>query len=195
MGPREVTVRDEKVREPQLQRAYIAPSGGTAEPGEAEALNLLAEILGGGSTSRFYDKLVRGDGAATYAGANYRSNGLDSSRFIIYGLPKPGTDLRELEARMDEVIADLVQNGISEEELERAKRRRSRRRSTPSTTRRRSPTSWGRPSRSGRARGDTELAGPSAGGDPFRGAGGGEKYLRPETSATGHLEPLEGSRS
>ena len=33
---------------------------------------MLAEILGGGSTSRFYDKLVRGDGAATYAGASYR---------------------------------------------------------------------------------------------------------------------------
>ena len=41
MGPREVTVRDEKVREPQLQRAYIVPSGLTAQPGEAEALNLL----------------------------------------------------------------------------------------------------------------------------------------------------------
>ena len=121
-GPRSVTVRDEKVREPQLQRAYVVPSAVTAAPGEAEALNLLAEILGGGATSRFYDKLVRGEGAATYAGANYRSNGRDSSRFVIYGLPKPGTSLRDLEARMDEVIADLLQSGITEEELARAKR-------------------------------------------------------------------------
>jgi zinc protease len=122
IGPRSITVRDEKVREPQLQRAYVVPSAVTAAPGEAEALNLLAEILGGGSVSRFYDKLVRGDGAATYAGASYRSNGLDSARFVIYGLPKPGTDLRTLEGHMDEVIADLLKNGISDEELARAKR-------------------------------------------------------------------------
>lgn len=122
IGPRSVTVRDEKVHEPQLQRAYFVPSAVTAQPGEAEALSLLAEILGGGATSRFYDQLVRGDGAATYAGASYRSNGLDSSRFVIYGLPKPSTELRDLEIRMDAVIADLLQNGISEEELARAKR-------------------------------------------------------------------------
>ncbi len=122
IGARTITVRDDKVREPQLQRAYVVPSAVTAAPGEAEALNLLAEILGGGSVSRFYDKLVRGDGAATYAGANYRSNGLDSARFVIYGLPKPGIDLRDLEARMDEIIADLLKNGISDEELARAKR-------------------------------------------------------------------------
>ena len=115
-------MRDEKVREPQLQRAYIVPSAVTAAPGEAEALSLLAEVLGGGAASRFYDKLVRGDGAATYAGANYRANGLDSSRFVIYGLPKPGVELSALEARMDSVIDDLLQNGISEEELARAKR-------------------------------------------------------------------------
>ena len=117
-----MTVRDEKVREPQMQRAYVVPSAVTAGPGEAEALSLLAEVLGGGATSRFYDQLVRGEGAATYAGANYRSNGLDSSRFIVYGLPKPGIALRDLETRMDEVIAELLQNGITEEELARAKR-------------------------------------------------------------------------
>jgi zinc protease len=122
MSSREVTVRDEKVREPQLQRAYIVPSSLTAAPGEAEALSLLAEVLGGGSVSRFYDQLVRGDGAATYAGASYRSNGLDSSRFVIYGLPKPGIELTALEARMDEIIAELLAKGVSEEELARAKR-------------------------------------------------------------------------
>jgi zinc protease len=122
IGPRSITVRDDKVREPQLQRIYIVPSAVTAAPGEAEALSLLAEILGGGSVSRFYDNLVRGDGPATYAGANYRSNGLDSARFVIYGLPKPDVTLRDLEGRMDGVITELLKNGISDEELARAKR-------------------------------------------------------------------------
>jgi zinc protease len=121
-GPRTVTVRDEKVREPQLQRAYIVPSVVTAEPGEAEALSVLSEILGGGATSRFYDNLVRADGAATYAGSSYQTSGLDDTRFIIYGLPKPGISLRDLELRMEEVIAQLQENGVTEEELARAKR-------------------------------------------------------------------------
>jgi zinc protease len=121
VGPRTVTVRDEKVREPQVQSAYIVPSIHTAEPREAEALTVLAEVLGGGSTSRFYDKLVRNGGPATYAGAYYQSNGVDDTRFAIYGVPKAGTDLRDLEKRMLEVVAEIREGGITPEELERAK--------------------------------------------------------------------------
>jgi zinc protease len=122
VGPRSITVRDEKVREPQLQRAYIVPSVVTAAPGEAEALSVLSEILGGGSTSRFYDELVRGEGPATYAGAGYQARGVDQTRFIVYGLPKPGIELKALEERMQQVIEALQENGVTAEELERAKR-------------------------------------------------------------------------
>jgi zinc protease len=122
VGPRTVTVRDEKVREPTVQRAYLVPSGRTAEPGESEALSVLADILGRGSTSRFHDRLVRGDGPATYAGAYYQSSGVDDTRFVIYGVPKEAVGLRELEAEMDKVIAEIRDGGVTEEELERARR-------------------------------------------------------------------------
>jgi len=121
VGPQTLTVRDEKVREPTLQRAFHAPSSSTAEDGMAEALSVLADIVGGGSTSRFYDNLVRGKGLATYAGAYYQSSGVDNTRFVIYGIPKPGVSLGELEDEMERVIADLVEKGVSEEELARAK--------------------------------------------------------------------------
>ena len=118
VGPRTVTVRDEKVREPQLQRAYIVPSAVTAEPGEAEALSLLAEILGGGATSRFYDKLVRGDGAATYAGANYRSSGLDDIALRHLRAAEARRRARASSRRAwTRSIAELQENGITEEEL------------------------------------------------------------------------------
>ncbi len=121
VGPHTLTVRDDKVREPTLQRAFITPSSTTATDGTAEALSVLADIVGGGSTSRFYDGLVRGKGVATYAGAYYQSSGVDNTRFVIYGVPKPGVSLVDLEAEMERVIADLVENGVSEEELSRAK--------------------------------------------------------------------------
>ncbi|MDH3196454.1 MAG: insulinase family protein, partial [Hyphomicrobiales bacterium] len=122
VGPRTVTVRDEKVREPTLQRAYLVPSAATGEPGEADALDVLSDILGGGATSRFYDRLVRGGDVATQAGAYYRSRSIDDTQFIIYGVPKPGKSLRDLEAAMDAVIAEIRENSVSEEELNRAKR-------------------------------------------------------------------------
>jgi zinc protease len=121
-GPRSVTVRDEKVPEPQLQRFFVVPSASSAAPGEAEALSLLAEILGHGATSRFHDRLVRGDGPATQAGAFYDIDGLDHSRFIIYGQPKPGIPPEVLEARLDAEVDELKEHGVTQEELDRAKR-------------------------------------------------------------------------
>ena len=122
VGPRTVTVRDEKVREPTVQRAYLVPSATTAQGNDAAALDLLADILGGGPTSRLYDRLVRGDAKATYAGAYYQSGGVDDTRFMIYGLPVPGVGLRELESEIDTVIAEIVRDGVEPDELERAKR-------------------------------------------------------------------------
>jgi zinc protease len=196
VGPRTVTVSDEKVTEPQLQRAYVVPSAVTAEPGEAEALTLLAEILGGGATSRFYDQLVRGDGAATYAAANYRANGLDSSLFTIFGLPKPGLSLHDLEAHMDGVIQDLLQNGITDEELERAKRSAIAQAiySLDSQVRLANiiaqalavgqkledVQTW--PARINAVTAEDVLA-------------AAQKYLRPEASATGYLEPSSPEQS
>jgi zinc protease len=196
IGPRTVTVRDEKVREPQIQRVYVVPSAVTAAPGEAEALDLLAEILGGGATSRFYDGLVRGDGAATYAGAGYRSDGLDSSRFVIYGLPKPGLQLTELEARMDELIEYLQKNGVSEEELERAKRSSIAQAIYSLDSQAMLANIVGRSLAVGQSLADVQNwpAGINAVTTEDVKAVA-EKYLRPEAAATGYLEPLTAERS
>jgi zinc protease len=184
------------VHEPQLQRLYLVPSTMTAEPGEAEALALLAEILGGGATSRFYDELVRGDGPATYAGAHYQSNGLDDTRFVIYGVPKPGTDLTELEAQMDAVIAELLQNGVTAEELERVKRSAIAQAIYSLDNQRMLANIVGQSISVGQGLEDVQ-------GWPERIQAVtaeqiqavAQKYLRLEGSATGYLEPLAQERS
>ena len=58
VAPRQVTLADPRVAQPSLQRAYLVPSAATAKPGEAEALEVLALILGHGTTSRLYRTLV-----------------------------------------------------------------------------------------------------------------------------------------
>ncbi len=70
----------------------------TAKPGEAEALEVLAHILGNGSTGRLYRTLVMERELAVSAGGWYSGSALDATRFGVYGSPKPGVTLQQLEA-------------------------------------------------------------------------------------------------
>jgi zinc protease len=122
-APRTVTLADPRVTQPSLQRSYLVPSSTTAKPGESEALEVLAHILGRGSNSRFYQTLVADKGIAVGAGASYDSTALDPTRFSVYASPKPGTTLPQLETAMDAVLAEMVEKGVSKEELDRARNR------------------------------------------------------------------------
>jgi zinc protease len=122
-APRTVTLADPRVTQPSLQRVYLAPSYTTAKPGEAEALDVLTHILGRGSNSRLYEALVLDKGIAVNAGAGYRGTALDYSRLNVFGSPKPGTTLSQIEEAIDGVIAEVADKGVTGEELERAKSR------------------------------------------------------------------------
>ena len=118
---RRVTMTDPKVRQPFVMRTYLAPSYVTAEPGEAEALDLAADILGGGFTARLTKRLVIEEKIALSAGSYYSGTARDTTSFTVYVVPKPGVSLADAEARMDAVIAELIETGPSAEELSRAK--------------------------------------------------------------------------
>jgi zinc protease len=120
---RTVTLADPRVTQPSMSRYYLVPSSTTARPGESEALDLLGHILGRGSNSRLYQTLVVDKGIAVSAGANYDGTTVDATRFTIYATPKPGTSLPQLEAAIDAVLAEAIENGVTAEELERAKNR------------------------------------------------------------------------
>jgi zinc protease len=120
---RRVELADPRVAQPSLQRYYLVPSGTTAKPGEAEALDVLAHILGGGTTSRLYNSLVVERGVAVNAGGWYQDTSLDATRLGISGTPKPGVTLLQLEEAIDAVIAEVAAKGVTAEELARAKNR------------------------------------------------------------------------
>jgi zinc protease len=122
-APRTVTLADPRVTQPSLSRYYLAPSSTTARPGESEALDVLTHILGRGSNSRLYRTLVVEKGVAVNAGASYDGTALDNTRLSVYATPKPETTLPQLEQAIDAVLADVVENGVSGEELERSKNR------------------------------------------------------------------------
>jgi zinc protease len=120
---RSLTLADPRVELPIVQRDYLVPSFHTAKPGQSEALEVLAHVLGSGSNSRLYRALVMDQKIAVAAGAWYDSSALDDSRFGVYGSPKDGVTLPQLETAIDAVIADVAAKGITVEELDRTKTR------------------------------------------------------------------------
>ncbi len=120
---RTVTLADPRVAQPSVSRYYLVPSSTTARPGESEALEVLAHILGRGSNSRLYRTLVFERGIAVSAGASYGPTAVDATHFSVYATPKPGTDLRQMEEAVDAALASVTEEGVSEEELMRSKNR------------------------------------------------------------------------
>lgn len=120
---RRVELRSPLASQPSLRRSYVVPSFNTGADGEGEALDLFAEILGGGSTSHLYKRLVKERGIAVSAGAYYRGSALNDSELMIFATPAPGTSLSDLEAAIDEEIANLLNGGIDETQLDRIKSR------------------------------------------------------------------------
>jgi len=120
---RTVTLADHRVEQPSVSRDYLVPSETTAKTGESEALDVLAHVLGSGENCRLYRSLVLDKGIALSAGAYYSGTALDYGKLGVYGSPKPGVSLRDVETGIDAVLADVIDHGVTADELERAKTR------------------------------------------------------------------------
>jgi zinc protease len=118
-----VEVADPKVEQPTLQRLYLAPSARTAEGSEAQALELLAEIVGGGPTSYLYRKLVLERGVAVNAGSWYMGSAMEDTRLSIYAVPAGDVVLEDLERAVDETLRRLPDEALDASSIERAKTR------------------------------------------------------------------------
>lgn len=120
---RTVTMNDARVGVPAYSKRWVVPSYTTAKNGEAEALEILAEVLGGGMRSRIYQEVVVKQGLASSAGAYYQGTSLDDTSFVIYGSPRGEATLEAVEKAIDAEVAKIVENGITEDELAKAKKR------------------------------------------------------------------------
>ncbi len=120
---RSLTLADPRVEQPLMQRSYLVPSFRLAKAGESEALEVLAHVLGTGSNSRLYQALVVDKPVAVSAGAYYDSSAYDMSKFTVYGVPARGVGLPEFEAAADAVLAAVVEKGVTDDEIDRAKSR------------------------------------------------------------------------
>src|ERR1700756_279122 len=81
VAPRTVTLADPRVEQPAVKRYYLVPSSTTAAAGESPALDVLAQLMGGGSNSYLYRALVVDHPLAVGASASYQSASLDATQF------------------------------------------------------------------------------------------------------------------
>lgn len=120
---RTVTLTDPRVTQPNLQTRWVVPSERTAEPGQSEALDILADILGGGTTSRLYRALVVDQAIAAGVGAYYQGDALMEGQFMTYGTPRGEADIETLEAAIEAEVARIVEDGVTQEEVDASKNR------------------------------------------------------------------------
>jgi len=115
-GPRRTEIKKEGFAT-YIALAYRVPK---ASSEYSPAVSLLADILGGGKTSKLYKSIVYNKQLASSISAFYY--GLkDEGLLIIFATLQQGKDINELEKAINEEIENLRKNKVSEEELRRAK--------------------------------------------------------------------------
>jgi len=118
---RRMTFRDDRVAQEYVSRSYLAQERDPGDQKTAAALTMLAEILGGGTTSYFAEKLQFDAPIATYSAAFYNGLALDDTTFNVVVVPQPGITLQEAEDAMDAAIASFMKKGVDPEQLDRIK--------------------------------------------------------------------------
>ncbi len=121
IAARRVVMTDPRASTQMFQRSYLGPSYSTAVGHDAYALDLLADILGSGTQSRLYKGLVVDQKIAAQVGAWFSGASLDSGTFGVYGVPNSGVDVARVEAAVDVILADVLKNGVTQQELDRVR--------------------------------------------------------------------------
>jgi zinc protease len=88
---------------------------------EPYALSMLVGVLDGSDAARLDRTLVREARVAVSAGASYDSVNRGPGMFFMDGVPAPGTSVAELEAALRTALRKVIDEGVSDEELQRVK--------------------------------------------------------------------------
>lgn len=111
-----------RVRQVNWSRRWIAPAYGNDPHKDADALDLLAEIIGGSQTARLYRALVIDQPLAVSAGADYDASRRDYGQFGVFLSVRPGVEIAEVERGVEAELARLLKDGVTDEEIAKARK-------------------------------------------------------------------------
>ena len=118
-----VTYSDVRVRQPQWWRKWIAPSYNAGNKADVYPLTIFDSIVGSGSTSKLYRALVIDRKVAAGVGVSYDSAAVSYGTFSISMSPSPGVSIEQVQAALEEELAKILKDGISDADVARAKER------------------------------------------------------------------------
>lgn len=122
LAERRMAMTDARVAQPTVMRSYLAPERDPGDQTKAAALEILASLLGGNSTTSYLArKLTFEDQTAIYAGAYYDGASIDDTTFGLVIVPSPGVPMQEAEDALDAAVAQFIADGIDLDQFERLK--------------------------------------------------------------------------
>jgi zinc protease len=113
-------IAQDRVPQAMLIKVWNVPEWGT-EAGTY--LQLFGEILGRGKTSRLYKRLVYDEQIATEVSCSANLSEI-AGQFYVQIIAKPGMDLEKIKTDVDEELAKILREGITEKELKRVQTNR-----------------------------------------------------------------------
>jgi predicted Zn-dependent peptidase len=116
-GERRETMMDPLARLPMILMAFHIPPGNTADN---YALQVLANILSTGESSRLYQHLVKDKQLATSVQVQADARTGDSL-FYVVAVPRPGVKVEDLENATKEEIAAVKKDGVTDAEMDKAR--------------------------------------------------------------------------
>ncbi len=117
LAARRLEMDSPRVDQPSWSRRWLASGALWGDAAQTAPLQVLSEILGGGTTSRLYRGLVVEKKLAVSAGAGYSPDGLGPQTFGVYASPRDGVGLDRLEAAVADEISGLLRDGVTDEEV------------------------------------------------------------------------------
>ncbi len=138
LKPRALPVRKPQVEPPQkgIRRVTVKAPGelpylmmawhvpvirDVAKDWEPYALSVLVGVLDGSDAARLDRVLVREERVAVSAGASYDGVNRGPGMFLLDAVPAPGKTVADTEAALRREVKRIVDEGVSEEELNRIK--------------------------------------------------------------------------
>ena len=120
-GTRRVTVKG-PAELPQVLLAWKAPTlRDVNKDSDPYALEMLGAVLDGHDGARLTQHLVKDQRLAQSVGSGYDNSSRGPSLFLMLGTPAEGHTPAELEAALKAEVARIAADGVSEEELKRAR--------------------------------------------------------------------------
>jgi zinc protease len=117
LRPERLVLEDARVSDPVFIRTYNIGTNAATTPREAAAYAVLASIMGSNSQSRLNKQLVTRDQLATSVNTSFGGSTDEFGLFYVTASPRSVVDILDLEKRIDVILQDAKDHGVTAAEL------------------------------------------------------------------------------